>query len=386
MTQNIFDRWQIVTAACVISAVGASFYNILPIFVGSLQDAMQLTNSQIGFIPSAFFLGFGLIAATAYFWIRKVNWRYLGIVTIFASALALLLLAMSNSYATLVIAIILVGVCFGILYSLGSTILGDSGNPARYFAFKIGTETLIGVVLLFTLPALVVQRWGFTGMVYSLIVIVCVLGASALWVPEKGLKGDHSANNDTDYRPDSLIPVWSSLIALILFFGGMSSVWTFMERMAVVAGIVPATIGNILAVSLIVGIVGAIAAAFLGKRYGITLPLILGLSLCVIADLSFAIEITELSYLLSTSIFGMAFSFSIPFMLTLTSDLDHNGQFIVLSVPAISLGIILFPAISGLLVSEDSYLGVILFAAVAIAMSGLLAGLASRVVVHHDSN
>lgn len=378
MTQNVFDRWQIVTAACVISAVGASFYNILPIFVGSLQDTMQLSHTRIGFIPSAFYLGFGMIAATAYFWIRKVNWRYLGIVAIIASVLALVLLAMSTSYATLITAIILVGICFGILYSLGSTILGDSGNPARYFGIKIGIEMIIGVVLLFSLPVLVIQRWGFSGVIISLIIVVIVLGGTVLWIPVKGLKGVHNTTENAEYKPGSVLPIWSSLFALVFFFGGMTSVWTFVERMAMVANIPPATIGKILAASLLIGIVGAVGAAFLGKRIGTILPLIVGLFFCVIADISLALDITELSYLLSTSVFGIAFAFTIPFMLSLLSDLDYNGQFIVLSVPAISIGIIVFPSISGLLIAEQSYLGVNIFAAVFIAIAGLLAGVASR--------
>ena len=378
MTQNSFDRWPIVTAACFISAAGASFYNILPIFVGSLQDTMELGHTQIGFIPSAFYLGFGMFAATAYFWIRKVNWRYLGIVAIIASVLALVLLTMSTSYATLITTIFLAGICFGILYSLGSTILGDSGNPARNFGLKIVIEMIIGVVLLFSLPVLVIQHWGFSGVIISLIIVVIVLGGTVLWIPVKGLKGSHNTTENVENKPGSSLPVWSSLFALMFFFGGMSSVWTFMERMALVASIHPVTIGKILAASLLIGIVGAVGAALLGKRMGTILPLIAGLFFCLIADISLALDITELNYLLSTSVFGIAYAFTIPFMLSLLSDLDYNGQFIGLSVPAISIGIIVFPPISGLLIANQSYLGVNIFAAVFIAIAGWLAWVASR--------
>ena len=206
VTRSEFDRWQIISAACLISATGAIFYNILPIFVGAMQDTFQLDHARTGFIPSVFYTGFGLISASAYFWIRRVNWKKLALACIPATLLSLLLLVQINSYGGLLAAILLAGIGFGIMYSLGSTIIGDTAKPARYFGMKIGAEVFIGVILLFSIPSLVMPRWGFTGTVYALAGCVLALGLSFAWIPEQGLKKQISdyvsyRRNDVFGRP-----------------------------------------------------------------------------------------------------------------------------------------------------------------------------------------
>ena len=370
--QTDIDSWQVVTAACVISAVGATVYNILPIFVGSIQDTFQLTHVQAGFIPSAFFAGFGIIAATAYFWIRKVNWKILAFISVPASVMFLLILALISSYISLLIAIMVVGCCFGVMYSLGSTILGDSHNPARYFSFKIGTEILIGAVLLFSLPALVLSRWGFPGLVYTLAGVVILLGFTFVWIPDKGLKAEMLSARVENGEAKPLLPVWCCLSGLLVFFGGMSAVWTFMERMAVDADIAAQIIGPILAVSLVGGLVGAVTAGIIGGRLGRITPPLVGLVLCLIGDIMLATNLTVTTYGIAACIFNVAFAFTLPFLLTLTVDFDFNGRHIVLTVPAISLGIIVGPAFAGQLVYDQNYLGCVVYTGISLILTGVL--------------
>lgn len=373
-----FERWQVISAACLISAAGAIFYNILPVFAGSMQDTFQLSHARTGFIPSVFYTGLGLISASAYFWIRRVNWKKLAIASIPVTLLSLLLLAQVNSYGGLLSAILLAGMCFGVMYSLGSAIIGDTSHPARYFGMKIGTEILTGVILIFSIPVLVLPRWGFPGAVYTVAGCVLALGLSFVWIPEQGRERQVSAPDRTAIVTLPLVSVWCSLAAIVLYFSGMTAMWTFMERIAANAGIDASIIGTILAMSLVAGFFGAVSAVLVGDRFGRLKPVGAGLFLCFVSVLMLLPELNVAMYAVAACAFNSAFPFTIPFLLALTADYDFNGRYIVLTVPAISLGIVCGPAIGGLLVGAAGYGGCIAFSCTVFILAMALVVIAVR--------
>lgn len=55
MQKNAMDAGTVIAAAIIASAIGALFYNVLPIYMGTAQDYRGLDNREIGFLSSAFF-------------------------------------------------------------------------------------------------------------------------------------------------------------------------------------------------------------------------------------------------------------------------------------------------------------------------------------------
>ena len=53
----------IIVAGVGVSAMGALFYNLLPLVLGAAQDYRGLTDQQIGLLSTAYFLGFTLTTA-----------------------------------------------------------------------------------------------------------------------------------------------------------------------------------------------------------------------------------------------------------------------------------------------------------------------------------
>jgi len=69
------DSLKRIIPALAISAIGALFYNILPLYVGAAQDGLGLSTSEVGLLPASFFAGYNLVTLGAFFWIRRWNWR-----------------------------------------------------------------------------------------------------------------------------------------------------------------------------------------------------------------------------------------------------------------------------------------------------------------------
>ncbi|NNK96831.1 MAG: hypothetical protein HKP41_20965, partial [Desulfobacterales bacterium] len=103
--KNPLDRYTIIFAALIGSALGALFYNILPMYLGMAQEYRQLSSGQIGIVGSIFFLGYNVITISAFYWIRRFDWRLIAAVATPISALAMGAGAYIQSYPILLLSV-----------------------------------------------------------------------------------------------------------------------------------------------------------------------------------------------------------------------------------------------------------------------------------------
>jgi predicted MFS family arabinose efflux permease len=103
-SRNPMDAGTVILSAIVISAIGALFYNLLPMYLGTAQDSKGLTNAEIGFISTAFFFGYNAATLWAFYWIRKWNWRWVTLVATPIAALGLYASTLTDNYYALLFA------------------------------------------------------------------------------------------------------------------------------------------------------------------------------------------------------------------------------------------------------------------------------------------
>ncbi|MDX2417779.1 MAG: hypothetical protein QNK19_10005, partial [Xanthomonadales bacterium] len=158
------DRKLAILSAVVLSALGALFYNLLPMFLGVAQDYRELDNRSIGLLSSMFFAGFTLTTGTAFFWIRRINWRTVSWFALVVACVALLMAGYTRSHGLLMLCIFIAGGAFSTAYGIAATALSDTSNTARWYGLKISAEAMLGAVGLFVLPGTLVASYGFMGM------------------------------------------------------------------------------------------------------------------------------------------------------------------------------------------------------------------------------
>ena len=129
---NPLDAPACILAALVASAVGALFYNMLPLYLGLAQDFKQLDTGAIGMISGAFFLGYNIVTLSAFFWIRRVNWRYISLLAAPVAAAALYAGALTNNYTSFLVATVVAGGALAGIYGLGTTAKGDTSPATRW--------------------------------------------------------------------------------------------------------------------------------------------------------------------------------------------------------------------------------------------------------------
>lgn len=372
------DKFSVIFSGVIISALGAMFYNLLPLFLGTAQDYRELSDQAVGVLGSSFYVGFTLTTGTAYFWIRKFSWRIVSLVSIPIAVLAMMLAAYAGSYPLIVTGIFISGCAFSVLYGIGTTVLGDSSHPARWYGLKIASEAGMGVIMLLILPGIVIARWGFEGMMVAMALAVLLLAPLLSWLPKSGTKGGDETGVFTAVaiQPALRTALWMGLAGVMFFLFSTTMIWAFVERMANDAGFDPVATGNVLSLTLVFAVGGSLLAMLMGGGFGAGKPFAFA-CLCLLASLFLLARVDSLfDYGLAACVFTFAFGLGIPYVVTVVADLDVDGRFVVLTVPAIGIGVMVAPAFGGMLSGTLGY-SAILWAGGGAVLLALIVSLAA---------
>ncbi len=352
-----YDSLKRIIPALAISAIGALFYNTLPLYVGAAQDGLNLSNREAGLLPAAFFAGYNLVTVGAFFWIRRWNWRVATTIWLPVAILGLLGSTFFPSRLGLFLSTAISGGGFAALYGIGTTILADTSNPARWYGMKIALEAVPGAALLFILPSTLIADYGFPGVVYALVGVSLLLSVFLATLPASS---DVERNSEAVALGSSAeavhsFAIWLALLGTLLFFSAASGLWAFIERMGSALAFEAGAIGTLLSITLIFATLGSLTTAWIGKRLGNVKPFIVSAVLMILASGILYGTPTFTLYAMGAGLLTFGIGMGLPFAVAEVADLDADGRYIILSVPAIGSGAMIGPAVAGALAAGDSF-------------------------------
>lgn len=381
------DSGRSIAAALVLAAVGAIFYNLLPLILGVAQDDRGLAPSELGLLSAAFFLGFNAVSASAFFWLHRLGQRRIAVTAVAAAVIALLI-SSAPSYLLMLTFTAIAGGAFGVLYGMASTLIGRTTRQARWFGVKISLEAALGVLLLLVLPNTLIPAYGYLGLVTGVVLTVGLLAPVFLALPGSALTPVVNANSsdrgtDTPVLPSGQsagrqMAIWLALAGCVLFFSGQTTVWAFVERLGANADFDPDDVAGLLSLTLVFAVLGSLSAAALADRVGNLLPFLAACVLFLIGDATLFRTSDFLAYGIGACIVMYSTGLGISYCVAEIARLDPDGRHVVLSVPAVGLGAMLGPGIAGFLAETQGYSVVLLFGAVTITAAMILLTLAWR--------
>ena len=364
----------ILLAAIATGAIGGLVYNVFPLYMGPLQDSTGLSNSQLGYIAGAFFLGTNLTGISAYFWVRSASLMYIALATTLSLILFLLLAARLDSFILQLLVTVLIGAASGALYAISTTLIGATRNTPRWFGIKFTIECLAGAILLFTLPVTLIPELGFTGVVIGMVLMILVFAPvlafmSRRWPPEQ-----HEASPITAIRAvTARLPVWLALTSLVFYFIGASAIWTFLERLATDKQFEPSATGMMLGITLLFAVIGSAFTGVIGNRFGNFRPYIVYSIMLVVSVLLVCGAGNFILFSIGACAFMLAWSASDGYQYAIVADVDPDGRHIVLAVPAMGVGSMIGPILAGYFYSGGPSAWLFIMVLVTIFMAVLLA-------------
>ena len=352
-------RYPVMLSAAMLFAIAVMPGAVSPGIVGAAANSLQLPESQLGILIGLYFAGLGIVSATAYLWIRRVNWRVFCSIGIVLMGASFILMGMTESYLTLLFLMTVVGAGAGLFSAPSITILGDGIKPENGFSAMI-IFSVVGAAILLALFPIVAESGGF-GSVMNL------LGGSTLatlllipLIPVNNKIEEIPNESDTvklekfSFFNDRMTQPILSLLVMVLFCFSFSGSWAFFERIAYYAALPATATGQALAIGTMFGAIGAPLAAFFIKRipmhycYGITI-------LSTVVTLLF-LNISSLSsmlYLLLVCSFQFWINAGFCLIMAQTAQVDKIGRFVALIPAAEAVGGIFGPMINGLILERS---------------------------------
>ncbi|MDH3513051.1 MAG: MFS transporter [Gammaproteobacteria bacterium] len=349
------DRFPVFGTAAFLFAIAVMPGAVSPGMVGAAADSFQLPESRLGIFIAMYFAGFGLVGASAYVWIREVNWRWVCAVGIGLMGLSFIALALTENYTAMLMLMFLNGCGAAMFGSPSITVLGDISRPEQGFSTMI-IFSVVGAAILLALFPFVTQLAGFAGVVYVMAgtTLACLLLIP--WMPVNSRKRHDSpqqeATSDTVTRrvdKSHVTQPLSAHVVMVLFTMGFIGMWAFYERVAHYAELSDTATGNALAIGTLFGTIGAPLAAFLRRRIPMYYCYAFSI-LCIVLTLLMLdlISLTNWIYLLLACSFQFWINAGFCLIMALIAEVDKVGRYVAMIPASESLGSFVGPIVTGI--------------------------------------
>jgi len=352
-------RYPVMLSAAMLFAIAVMPGAVSPGIVGAAANSLQLPESQLGILIGLYFAGLGIVSATAYLWIRRVNWRIFCSIGVVLMGASFILMGMTESYPTLLFLMTVVGAGAGLFSAPSMTILGDGIKPENGFSAMI-IFSVVGAAILLALFPIVAESGGF-GSVMNL------LGGSTLatlllipLIPVNNKIEEIPNESDTvklekfSFFNDRMTQPILSLLVMVLFCFSFSGSWAFFERIAYYAALPATATGQALAIGTMFGAIGAPLAAFFIKRIPMYYCYFITILITVVTLLFLNISsLTSMLYLLLVCSFQFWINAGFCLIMAQTAQVDKIGRFVALIPAAEAVGGIFGPMINGLILERS---------------------------------
>ena len=371
--EKVRQEWQFVMATFAASGVGYLGSAGAPVIVAGLIDA-GLDTQQAGDLGTVELMMLAVTSTLVTPFVARVSHRKLAMGGAALAAVGLLISVMSESYSAMIIGRVLTGSGSGLAISGANAAVAAREDAERIFALIWTMGGGITASLAAGLDSVV--KGGNYPMGFGVLLVLCLAGLPfMIWVPPQP-SFDHSENKASDdsvgEAPEETGPIFGpmailALLGMFTYSVAEQALWNFGYYIPVEAGVPEDVVGDILGVTVLMGLIGGAFAVWLGTRWGRVAPIVVG-SLCSVAGRWIFISSATTEWVfVGGLLWGLGFYFVSPYQIGLVAALDRHGRVAVAAGGAMNFGYAMGPTIGGRILKElepSAFLAVIVGATI----------------------
>jgi len=318
--------------------------------LSSLTASKGWSQSQVGFFASSYMAGAMVSTLASVLWIRRLSWRVAVLAGALSSALGLWALMGLENFGGVLVLIFAVGSGHAAMAAPAVAAISDTDSTSRNFAVLIMVQVAMAAILAACIPA-IDETWAFAGILAVLALASLVSAGSIFWLPVRGLRGD-AAQADASPQKGSKLAVFLGLIGLLVFYCAITAVWSFAGLFAESWNMAEGQIAGAVSLSLMLGVGGALAAAFLGERIRAISAILVGILGVGVSWLMFTVGGGYLLFTAALVLMNCLWNFGAAYQAGMISSLDFSGRFAVLITAAQTAGAVIGPGLMGVVLES----------------------------------
>ena len=374
-----FDQSSIIAAIfySILATAGLFYVNLGGAFLSAFVDGLGVERDVAGFIVSANKYGAAFGALIATFLVKRLDWRKTVKLLFLCLIVFDLISTQISNPQTLILLRFIHGSIGGLSVGFGLSIIARTYNPDKIFGMLLVVQYSFGSIGIFAVPRLV-DAYGYGAVFGTLISFTLMTLIILPYIPNVKSPLDKNSTNNNLFK----IPLNSMLIlalcALFLFQASNMGVADYAFELGKDIDLENSNISNILTIANLISISGGLLVYVLGTKYGRTIPLIIGISTASIFTFLLHYSENVSIYFLANTITGIAWGFTIPYLLGLCATFDLHGQMAALAGFISKMGLASGPLVGSLFIMTKGFSFIINIATISLLIAMILSAFVSR--------
>ena len=375
---NTFTQTSLVAAILysIVATAGLFYVNLGGAFLSAFVDGLGVERDVAGYIVSANKYGAAFGALLATFFVKKLEWRLVLRILFFCLIVVDLISTQIKNPDTLILLRFLHGTIGGLSVGFGLSIIARTYNPDKIFGMLLVVQYSFGSIGIFAVPRMV-EAFG-NGAVFGALIIFTIMAISILPFVPNVAKSNKELSSSNIFNISIGKFLFLALVSLFLFQAANMGVADYAFELGKDIGLENNKISNILTIANIISISGGALVYLIGTKYGRTLPLIIGISTSAIFTFLLHYSDNVSIYFIANTFTGIAWGFSIPYILGLCATFDKHGQMAALAGFISKMGLATGPLIGSLFIINSGINFIINIAVVSLCISLIAVWLSSR--------
>ena len=373
-----FDQSSIIAAIfySILATAGLFYVNLGGAFLSAFVDGLGVERDVAGFIVSANKYGAAFGALIATFLVKRLDWRKTVKLLFLCLIVFDLISTQISNPQTLILLRFIHGSIGGLSVGFGLSIIARTYNPDKIFGMLLVVQYSFGSLGIFAVPRLV-DAYGYGAVFGTLISFTLMTLIILPYIPNVKSPLDKNSTNNNLFK----IPLNSMLIlalcALFLFQASNMGVADYAFELGKDIGLENSNISNILTIANLISISGGLLVYVLGTKYGRTIPLIIGISTASIFTFLLHYSENVSIYFLANTITGIAWGFTIPYLLGLCATFDLHGQMAALAGFISKMGLASGPLVGSLFIMTKGFSFIFNIATISLLIAMILSAFVS---------
>lgn len=347
---NIFSQSSLVAAILysIIATAGLFYVNLGGAFLSAFVDGLGVERDTAGFIVSANKYGAAFGALLATFVVKKLEWRYVLRILFFCLIAVDLISTQIENPQTLILLRFFHGTIGGLSVGFGLSVIARTYNPDKIFGMLLVVQYSFGSIGIWAVPRMV-EAFGYSAVFGALIIFTIMAILILPFVPNVTNPSKNTASLNIFNIPINRF-LFLALIGLFLFQASNMGVADYAFELGKDIGLENTEISNILTIANVISISGGALVYLIGTKFGRTLPLVFGISISAIFTFMLHYSDNVSIYFIANTVTGIAWGFTIPYILGLCSTFDTHGQMAALAGFISKMGLASGPLIGSLFI------------------------------------
>lgn len=364
-----------------MGTVGEVFIYLVPVVLGSVVESFALSEGTAGLLIALEIAASSAAAVGCATYLNRLPIRQFALVCILVVIIGDFLSSMVQDVGVFVFLRVAAAVGAGALFAIANALAATTQRPEKTFSV-MGFTVILAATFGFMGLTYAIEQYGPQAAFAALACLTALGLPFVVWLP-KSVSRPLPQKGAADTKQPAPLKLQSIAMfgGILLLFVGQYALWVYVERIGSAAGLSLEQISTVLIFNGFISLAGPLAAHRLGRRYGHTWPILVGVSIQ-------AVTIVTLVYSSSLSAFGASvilmscsYVFAIPYLRAVMAGIDRSGRVAGASTAFVTVGAAAGPGIGGLILNAGgTYLILGWMAAVMLVFTALIVTPVARYV------